>query len=665
MKIDIEQFKRTFFEESEDHLGTLERELMKLASDAQDPEAMNCIFRAVHSIKGGSGTFGFTDVTSFTHSFESVLDAAREGRLVTNGPLVDLSLRAMDVLRGLLEAARTGSAVPPQMPEVLQALDALLHGDRPAAASSAAPVTANKSAEWRIRFRPAESIFRTGMDPALIAREFETLGKLKRVRVDTSRVPVLKDLDPLNCHLSWEFELEATTSAEALRDVFAFVEDGAEIQIESVGQHAPALAAALPSAVKARSSDATPAASHAGSQAASSIRVPVAKVDRLINLVGEIVIAQSMLEDAARNANTGGGIDNKLGDALSQLVRGTRDLQEQVMGIRMIPLASTFGRFPRLVRDLAVACGKNVRLETTGEDTELDKHVVELIGDPMVHLIRNSLDHGIESPEDRRSAGKPPEGTLTISAETRGGSVVIEVRDDGRGINLERVRRKAEREGLVDPSAVMSDDEILGLLFRPAFSTADHVTDISGRGVGLDVVKRNVEALNGSVSVSSQLGVGTTFRIRLPLTLAILDGLSFRVGSNVFITSLLSVVRSMRPAEGVLRHILNEGEVLALDGATLPLVRLHQLFDIPDAIEDPTQGIVVVAEHEGGRIALLVDEVLGQQQVVVKRLEEHWSRVEAVMGATILGDGRVALILDTQALARCGRTEPAAAMSAA
>lgn len=659
MKIDLEQFKRTFFEESEDHLATLERELMKLASDASDSEAMNSIFRAVHSVKGGSGTFGFTDVASFTHSFESVLDAAREGKLPTNSALVDLSLKAMDVLRGLLEAARTGSALPEQMPEVLRALDALLHGHAPVAAASSTRSNNPSATKWRIKFRPAESILRTGMDPALITREFESLGTLTRIECDKSRIPVLKDLDPLNCHLAWEYELESATTAEALRDVFAFVEDGAEITIQPL--NATAVAAADPAMAPARVRNTDPHA--AAGHNASSIRVPIAKVDRLINLVGEIVIAQSMLEDAVRTAQQ--STENKLSDALTQLVRGTRDLQEQVMGIRMVPIANTFGRFPRLVRDLSVACGKQVRLETTGEDTELDKHVVELIGDPMVHLIRNSLDHGFESPADRRAAGKPEEGVLTIAAETRGGSVVIEVRDDGRGIDVERVRRKAEREGLVQPEAILTDDEILSLVFRPAFSTADRVTDISGRGVGLDVVKRNVEALNGSVSVSTMRGVGTTFRIRLPLTLAILDGLSFRVGSDVFITSLLSVVRSLRPTKEMLRHILHEGEVLALEGGTMPLVRLHRQFGIDTANEDPLQGIVVIVEHDGGRLALLVDEVLGQQQVVVKRLEEHWTRVESVMGATILGDGRVALILDTQALARRCRGESATAQHAA
>ncbi len=659
MKIDLEQFKPAFFEESEEHLATLERELMKLVSDASDREAMNSIFRAVHSVKGGSGTFGFTEVASFTHSFESVLDAAREGRLPTNGALVDLSLKAMDVLRGLLEAARTGSALPEQMPDVLRALDALLHGDATAAAATPTPAALSTATKWLIKFRPAEGILRTGMDPALITREFESLGTLTRISCDRSRIPVLKDLDPINCHLAWEYELEAVSTAEALRDVFAFVEDGAEITIQPLNARAVPAVNAVATPQRARTIDPHAAAAHS----ASSIRVPIAKVDRLINLVGEIVIAQSMLEDAVRTAQQ--STENKLSDALTQLVRGTRDLQEQVMGIRMVPLASTFGRFPRLVRDLSLACNKHVRLETTGEETELDKHVVELIGDPLVHLIRNSLDHGIEAPDERRAAGKPEESVLSITAETRGGSVVIEVRDDGRGIDVERVRRKAERDGLVQPDAILSEDEILSLVFRPAFSTADHVTDISGRGVGLDVVKRNVEALNGSVSISTRRGIGTTFRIRLPLTLAILDGLSFRVGDQVFITSLLSVVRSLRPSRETLRHILREGEVLAIESETMPLVRLHRLFGIDSANEDPVQGIVVVVEHDGGRLALLVDEVLGQQQVVVKRLEEHWTRVESVMGATILGDGRVALILDTQALARRCRGESATAQHAA
>ncbi|HEX5227425.1 MAG TPA: chemotaxis protein CheA, partial [Bryobacteraceae bacterium] len=507
---------------------------------------------------------------------------------------------------------------------------------------------------FRIYFRPSPDVFQQGMDPLLILRDLGRLGRLVSSEAHGDDLPDIHALDPGTCHLAWTLELETELTAEEILDVFAFVEDGAEIRIEprsggegqTAGSRGPSGTQA--SADGAPQPSASPAA-HAVKDAAASIRVSTSKVDKLIDLVGELVIAQSMATDILQKFSFARLAE--LEQAFAETQRYTRELQERVMSVRMLPVGTVFSRFPRLVHDVSAQLGKQVELRIIGEDTELDKSVVERMTDPLTHLIRNAVDHGIENAEDRRRAGKPPQGVIRLEAFHQAGSVVIEVADDGGGLDVESIRRKAVERKLLQESDDWSDQRIRELVFLPGFSTAEKVTGLSGRGVGMDVVKKNVEALNGSVSLTSAAGVGTTFRIKIPLTLAILDGLLLKVGAETYVLPLVSIVESIRPQAAQLRRLAGEAECVVVREEPLPLVRLHQMFGIGGAVADPCQGLTVIVEHGGKRLALLVDELLGQQQVVIKSLETHFRKVEGALGATILGNGRAALILDVAGLA--------------
>jgi two-component system, chemotaxis family, sensor kinase CheA len=645
MKVDLKRFHETFFEEAFEHLATMEAGLLELDTRGSDAELLNTIFRAAHSIKGGSGSFGFTEIARLTHVLENVLDRLRGGRLAAEPALTARLLKATDLLRDLVEATRAEKAGTVPIDEVVAGLEGTLH-DSPETAAPApghAPAAAGIGAVCEVRFQPHAGFFRQGQDVFLLLREVAELGEVLQVSCDCSRLPALEALDPEACYLSWTYRLRGVASEAAVRDIFMFVEDACDLTILTVpGTVTPSSAAAPASAgalVPKRQAD------------ASSIRVPTEKVDALINLVGELVIAQAMVSQVATSMSGEGQI--RIQEALGMVVRSTRDLQERVMSIRMLPVGSVFNRFPRTVHDLALSLGKHVRLEISGADTELDKSVIERLGDPLTHLIRNSVDHGVELPEERVRCGKPEEGVVRLRAFHEGGNVVIEIADDGKGLDRQRIREKAVAQGLVRQDAVLSDDDIHALLFRPGFSTATVVTDVSGRGVGMDVVKRNVEALNGEIVVSSVPGQGSRFRIRLPLTLAILDGLSIQVGQQVFIIPLLAIAQSVRPAPGAVKTVLGgRGEIFLLRDEQIPLLRLDHLLNIPAAVTDPYQGIVVVLESDDCRFGILVDDVLGQSQVVIKSLEENYQKVDAVMGATIMGDGRVALIMDVVELHR-------------
>jgi two-component system, chemotaxis family, sensor kinase CheA len=645
MKVDLKRFHETFFEEAFEHLATMEAGLLELETRGADPELLNTIFRAAHSIKGGSGSFGFTEIARLTHVLENVLDRLRGGRLAAQPALTALLLKATDLLHALVEATRSEQAGTVPIDETVAALEGTLN-DQPAAAGpvlARAPAGVGLGAVCEVQFRPHAGFFRQGQDVFLLLREVAELGEMLEVSCDRSRIPALEVLDPESCHLSWTYRLSGVTNEAAVRDIFMFVEDACDLTIRAMPETAAPSSAAVAPSVGAlapkRQAD------------ASSIRVPTEKVDALINLVGELVIAQAMVSQVATGM-TGEGLI-QIQEALGMVVRSTRDLQERVMSIRMLPVGSVFNRFPRTVHDLALSLGKRVRLEISGADTELDKSVIERLGDPLTHLIRNSVDHGVELPEERVRCGKPEEGVVHLRAFHEGGNVVIEIADDGKGLDRERIRAKAVAQGLVRADAVLSDDDIHGLLFRPGFSTAAVVTDVSGRGVGMDVVKRNVDALNGAIVVSSVPGQGCRFRIRLPLTLAILDGLSIRVGREIFIFPLLAIAQSVRPAPGAVKTVLGgRGEIFLLRGAQIPLLRLDRLLGIAEAVTDPYQGIVVVLESDGCQFGVLVDDVLGQSQVVIKSLERNYRKVDAVMGATIMGDGRVALIMDVVELHR-------------
>ena len=648
MSIDLSRFHQTFFDESREGLDAMEAALLKLDIGRADSEVINTIFRAAHSIKGGAGTFGFSSIAGFTHVVETLLDQMRSGARSITQPDVDLLLRASDVLRGLLAAASDGSAIDAAAIAAVQAeLQAAL---QPAAASAAPPVVATAAAPaqgWKIRFMPKPDLFRSGNDPLRILRELSGLGTLD-VQIDDSRLPALDMADAEDCYLGWNLQLDSACTKAEIDEVFAWVEGECELVIESlVAVATPARKPAEAPKLAVVGGSREPSEAHRAD--GGSIRVGTEKIDALINLVGELVITQSML------AQTAGALDpvvnEKLLNGLSQLDRNTRMLQEAVMATRMLPMDFVFSRFPRVVRDLAGKLGKQVRLVTVGEGTELDKSVIERIADPLNHLVRNSLDHGLETPQDRRAAGKDETGTIMLKAAHQGGNILIEIADDGRGLDRQKLLKKAQERGLACSDA-MSDSEVWNLIFAPGFSTAAVVTDVSGRGVGMDVVKRNIQALGGQVELTSTAGRGMCVTIRLPLTLAILDGMSVRVGDEIFIVPLNSVVESLQPLPEQVKPVAGQGRVIKVRNDYLPLLALHRVFKLPALHSEPHKGIVVLLESEGRKIAALVDELVGQQQVVIKSLETNYRRVSGISGATILGDGRVALILDVAALVR-------------
>ena len=666
MILDLNDLAPIFFEEAAEHVAALEAGLLVLEQHPGDADQLNAIFRAAHSVKGASATFGFNDVARFTHALEGLLDGLREGKRALDRPLSDLLLRANDALRRLLDSAVAGRPFDAESEVVLGLLNSELGGGsapRPAEQKpQAAEETAVKEApaaatiDWTIQFVPAQELFATGGDPVLLLRELASLGEVLEVTADASRLPHLDELDPELAFVAWTVVLRTTRNKQELIDVFCFVEDGATVRVEpraAAGEQPPEAAPAPEAAAATASAPAAAGASEAPAKKPPGdnvIRVAVEKVDELVNLVGELVITQSMVRQALDDSTPAGL--RRLREAVAEMERNTRELQERVMGVRMVPISTVWSRFPRLIRDLAPKLGKTIVLEQQGEDTELDKGLVERIGDPLTHLVRNSADHGLETPEERRAAGKPEAGTLRLSARHQGGAIVIEISDDGRGLDLKRIRQKAVEQGLIHADATLSDTELQQLIFLPGFSTAKVVSAVSGRGVGMDVVKRNIEALNGSVHLESVAGKGTTCRIRLPLTMAILDGLTLRVGDQLFVLPLASILESFRPREGEVRGVLGRGEVVLLRGETVPLVRLHRVLGITPEHQDPRKGLVSVLDAAGTKVAVLVDELMGQAQVVVKTLEQNYRRIEGVMGATILGDGRVALILDVATVTR-------------
>lgn len=670
--IDITQFYQTFFEEAEELLVEMEQLLLGLDLESPDAEELNAIFRAAHSIKGGAATFGFAALTETTHLLENLLDRTRRRELALSRTIIDTFLETKDVLQDQLNAYRNGTEPDPEtlarICAVLQQLALEAAGGAPAAAApapaaAAAPAPAPAPAAGGglkvtlIKVSPS--------DQALLREELANLGEI------TGQQEVGGDLTV------W---LQSQCSADDIIAVCCFVVDGDQIVVEAADAPAapvaaaaapapapapvPAPAAAAPAAASApapakEKAKAQPAAA-AHAQESGSIRVPTEKVDQIINLVGELVITQSML------AQTASALDPVLFDRLfsgmGQLERNARDLQEAVMSIRMMPMDYVFSRFPRLVRDLAGKLGKQIDLVTFGKATELDKSLIERIIDPLTHLVRNSLDHGIETPDLRVAAGKEPTGQLILSAQHHGGNIVIEVSDDGGGLRRDKILAKALQNGL-PVSENISDEEVWQLIFAPGFSTAEAVTDLSGRGVGMDVVKRNIQEMGGHVEVTSRPGQGTTTRIVLPLTLAILDGMSVKVGAETFILPLNCVMESLQPKPEDVHTAANNDRVMHVRGEYLPLLELHRVFNVADAVHEPTQGIAVILQAEGKRFAMLVDQLIGQHQVVLKNLETNYRKVPCISAATILGDGSVALIVDVGALQRTGvrRQDPALA----
>ncbi len=671
--LDLSQFYETFFDEADELLAQMEQLLLELDVGAPDIEQLNAIFRAAHSIKGGAATFGcFQKLAETTHLLENLLDAIRRDEMTLRTDMVDTFLEAKDVLKSQLDAYRASEepddATFERICAVLRQLALEGKGGEPVPAAPAvapepvvavaaeAPAAADASLPLRLHIQKVSD-----KDAEALREEMGNLGTVHAWRREGETLTL------------W---VETTCSEADIEAVCCFIIDADQMALsrEAAPADAPAAAAtpaadpvpvATPAAVPAsapkpaaepgtepaRVARAPVAAAHADKES-TSIRVGVEKVDQIINLVGELVITQAMLAQTASTLDP--VLHDRLLNGMEQLERNARDLQEAVMSIRMMPMDYVFSRFPRLVRDIAGKMGKQIELHTYGRATELDKSLIERIMDPLTHLVRNSLDHGIETPEKRMAAGKEPVGQLVLSAQHNGGHIVIEVSDDGCGLDRDRILKKAQKQGM-SVSENTSDDELWQLIFAPGFSTAEQVTDISGRGVGMDVVRRNIQDMGGHVQLSSQAGQGTTTRIVLPLTLAILDGMSVRVGEETFILPLNHVTESLQPQQEQIYSVAGNERVMHVRGEYLPLVEMHRVFSVGGAQTDPTQAIAVIMQAEDRRFALLVDHLVGQHQVVVKNLESNYRKVPGISAATILGDGSVALIVDVFALARANR----------
>ncbi len=704
--IDLSQFYQVFFEEAGENLETMEQMLLGLDIERADEEELNAIFRCAHSVKGGAATFGFFDVAELTHQMETLLDKLRRRELQPTTAMVDVLLASGDALKAQLSRHQGSGAAAVDTTALLVSIRALVDGGSAFVAVAPAPVAA-------VAAVPAAAARAAAPAAALPAgqRALElTVGPLDDPGAADNIVELFKEItnlgsiEPLDAGRAADgmrrFKVLTASSDNDLIDLLGFHVSREQVRLAPLGEgygfHAgapgapgapgaagtagaagaaaepgygffdnapgsPAAPAALPAVVPAAAAPAaSPAAATAPPRAekaaaaaeSSTLRVSVDKVDQLINLVGELVITQAMLAQTSKGIDA--ALHQQMTSGLADLERNTRDLQEAVMGIRMIPMSLVFNRFPRMLRDLASKLGKKVELLQVGEATELDKGLVEKITDPLTHLVRNSCDHGIELPAERIAKGKAEHGTITLIASHQGGSIVIEVRDDGKGLNRGKLLAKA-RERSLDVSDAMSDAEVYSLIFAPGFSTADQVTDVSGRGVGMDVVKKNITALGGTVEIDSAEGYGMTVRVRLPLTLAIMDGMSVGVGDECYILPLSSVVESFQVQSGTIKTIGGSGRVVEVRDEYMPVVDLERIFGVPRFDFEHASNIMVVIEAEGGRVALLVDELLGQQQVVVKNLESNYRKVDDVCGATIMGDGRVALILDVGSLIRRSR----------
>lgn len=682
MSMDISDFYQTFFDEADELLADMEQHLLDLVPEAPDSEQLNAIFRAAHSIKGGAGTFGFTILQETTHLMENLLDEARRGEMQLNADIINLFLETKDIMQEQLDAYKNSeepdAASFEYICNALRQLALEAKGETSAALVNTAKLSVVDGAAIQEE---------TVANPAPASKEVKKriiLSRLKSSEVDLLEEE-LGNLATLTDVVKGSDTLSATLDGNLAEDdiiaVLCFVIEADQIEFETVSaapvavdakaetEAVAVVATPQPVAVAPAVKTATSEAPHARAERdkparaseSTSIRVAVEKVDQLINLVGELVITQSMLAQRSNELDPVNHGD--LITSMGQLQRNARDLQESVMSIRMMPMEYVFSRFPRLVRDLAGKLGKQVELTQVGSSTELDKSLIERIIDPLTHLVRNSLDHGIELPEKRLEAGKSPIGNLTLSAEHQGGNICIEVTDDGAGLNRERILAKAISQGMLIHEN-MSDDEVGMLIFAPGFSTAEQVTDVSGRGVGMDVVKRNIQEMGGHVEIQSKQGQGTTIRILLPLTLAILDGMSVRVADEVFILPLNAVMESLQPREEDLHPLAGGERVLEVRGEYLPLVELWKVFEVEGAKTEATQGIVVILQSAGRRYALLVDQLIGQHQVVVKNLESNYRKVPGISAATILGDGSVALIVDVSALQGLNREQRVAITAA-
>jgi len=691
MSVDLSQFIPSFLEESFEGLELMESSLLNL--EHGDDEAINSIFRAAHSIKGGAGTFGFEHVTAFTHLVETLLDEMRDGRRSIQQSDVELLLKSVDCMRLLIEAIRDEEECETaEIEETSKLLERALgaNEDEVNEQTTDAPneLGGNSSdfglSTWQIEFIPEHHLVQTGNDPLLLFNALADLGDVK-VSADCKDLPAITEMDPEEIYISWQLTLISDVSEDDIREIFEWVEDECQLNITqlnetieiegSIGATAqldnlqtpfeeaplevePSIDIEEPTTKEANAdvSNTQPLEDEPNAKTTKtatttkakvdvgSIRVGVDKVDSLINLVGELVITQSMLSELGNDFDI--SKIERLTSGLEQLLQNTKELQESVMRIRMLPISFAFNRFPRLIHDLSKKMNKDIELILKGEQTELDKTVMEQIGDPLTHLVRNAVDHGIESAETRLANGKPEKGTIVLDAYHQGGNIVIEINDDGGGIDRDAVFNKAVEKGVVDEHATLSDSQVFDLIFEPGFSTAKEISDISGRGVGMDVVKRNIQSLGGRIQVESEPGKGSTFKVNLPLTLAILDGQLIRVGSETYIIPLITIVESLQAKPELINRVSGDMILYRLREDNVPVIPVHKLFNIHADTEQLCEALLVVVEADGQKVGLMVDDLLAQQQVVIKSLKDNYQQVEGISGATILGDGSVAMILD-------------------
>lgn len=686
---DLAEFKQTYFQECDELLADLEGQLTALQDGEVDDELLNAAFRAIHSIKGGAGAFSFTELVAFAHVFETVLDRMRSHELETSPANVALMIRAADTLADLVVSAQNETEVPEDFGEdILASLTALAgpEGEDDSdddeidfapvtvAAASAGEETSDPTPDehlFRITFSPQSSLFERANEPLLLIKELKRLGSLQ-TEIDVSKLPELEEIEPDGSYFTWQMELETSSPRSAIDEVFEFVIDDCSLNVEEIAKAidrsedvtetpeaevpeikvSPSPAPCAPSATKS----AAPAAKAATAEkkAPATIRVDLERIDRLVNMVGELVITQAMLGEQANHLT----VDQHAGllHGIEVLAQQMRELQDSVMAIRAQPVKSVFSRMPRLVRELAGSLDKEARIVISGENTEVDKTVIEELSDPLTHMIRNSMDHGLELPDEREAAGKPREGTIYLSAEHSSGRIVISVSDDGRGINREKVLQKAKDKGLVTTDTRPSDDEIDNMILLAGFSTADQVSNVSGRGVGMDVVVSKIQNMGGRIGISSAPGQGSKFNLTLPLTLAVLDGMVVRVGNENYIIPIASIVETLRPDEHRVNRLATGGKVLRHCDDYIKMIHLSQLFGSDDM--EASDNLIVIVETSGGRIGLVVSELVGQQQVVIKSLESNYRRIDGIAGATILGNGFVALILDVDGLRAIAMDRP-------
>ena len=725
--MDMNEIKEIFFQECEEQLAELESGLLKLNDGDRDPETVNAVFRAVHSIKGGAGAFGLDDLVGFAHVFETTLDCVRSNKLEPNQDVLKVMLKSADVLADLVTASRDGGGVDEARSRgLVKELEALAHGEMPSAnaevakaAKAEAPkpsddsgfqpipftfdgfdddVPAAKGSVYEIGFKPRHDLYAKGNEAALLLRDLSKLGEMS-VGCDMEQLPTLDKLDPEASYFSWKISLTTEKTEADIRSVFEFAEWDCDLDVklaaakpsdeelpmvpvpfdlssldDELGSDTKAadeaaavvateaaanvskMAAAAARVEKKEAAAPAPAPAQAAATAAAgqTIRVDLDRVDRLINLVGELVINQAMLSQSVIENDASGTSAVNMG--LEELQQLTREIQDSVMAIRAQPVKPVFQRMSRIVREVADMVGKQIRLVTEGENTEVDKTVIDKIAEPLTHMIRNAVDHGIESPEKREAAGKDPEGTIKLSAKHRSGRILIELIDDGGGINRERVKQKAIDNDLISPDANLSDEEIDNLIFAPGFSTADTISDISGRGVGMDVVKRSIQALGGRISISSRPGLGSTFTMSLPLTLAVLDGMVVTVAGQTLVVPLTAIVETLQPEASAIHSFGATQRLISIRNSFCPLVDVGRILNFRATQANPVEGVALLVESEGGgQRALMVDAIQGQRQVVIKSLEANYTHVPGIAAATILGDGRVALILDVDAVVAASR----------